>query len=146
MKEKKNVSPIRQCRVAANMTQEEVADELGMNRSTYARQEASGNVKAENLTKLAKLFGVTLDALVGYNNPAPYGNVPDWMMKMYQNQFQPQRLHSDPVPEAFKTTVSANETLLTNNERNIIRIYRSLSAAQKKRVNAVIQEEAGFRK
>ena len=145
---KKNVTSIRKCRVAANMTQEEVAAELGMNRSTYARQEASGNVRAENLTKLSKLFGVTLNKLIGYETDTPNEcpAVPEWMVKAYQNQLQPQVLNSDPVPQIFKRAVPDNVNILTNNEKNIIKIYRSLSAEQKKKVNSFIQEEAGFRK
>lgn len=57
---------LRQCRKREKMTQEEVALELGIHRSTYAYYE-SGHTEPSNevLEKLVQLFGVTYDDLLG---------------------------------------------------------------------------------
>ncbi len=56
---------IKDYRSQAHLSQEYVADYLGINRSTFTQME-NGNRKitAEDIFKLSKLFGVTADALL----------------------------------------------------------------------------------
>ena len=52
-------------RMSSNLTQEEVAKELGIQRSTVAMWETGKSVpRTELLPKLAELFGCTVDELL----------------------------------------------------------------------------------
>ncbi len=56
---------LKKCRKSKNMTQQQVADRLGINRVTYTSYEIARN--EPNLTmvvQFADLFGVTTDSLL----------------------------------------------------------------------------------
>ena len=56
---------IKNKRMASNLTQEEVARELRIDRSSVAKWETGkADPRAEVLIKLAKLFGCTVDELL----------------------------------------------------------------------------------
>ena len=58
------------------LTQQDVADVLGIERNTYARWESdSNNVKAEYIPKLAELLGVQIHELFENSNPFSINNV-----------------------------------------------------------------------
>lgn len=57
---------IKERRLAAKLTQKNVSDSLGVDRSTVACWETGTSLpRAEQLPKLADLFGCTIDALFG---------------------------------------------------------------------------------
>jgi len=57
---------IKELRQAANLTQQAVAEELKVDRSTVAYWESNtASPRAEHLPKLADLFHCTIDALYG---------------------------------------------------------------------------------
>lgn len=59
---------IRQVRVARNLTQQDLADKMGLKRNTISQWESgSRNVSVEQLIEIARVVGVTLD----YFNDAP---------------------------------------------------------------------------
>ena len=59
------MNTIQEMRVESNFTQEEVARELNIDRSTVAKWETGkANPRAEMLVKLARLFGCSIDALM----------------------------------------------------------------------------------
>ena len=64
------------CRKAKEMTQSEIAEVLNIKRSTYAYYERSTMPPVDILRKLARLFGTTVDALVG-NKATTYAPHPD---------------------------------------------------------------------
>lgn len=51
-------------RILAGYTQEEAANALGMNKSTYARMERTGSPKPETLKKIAEVFNVSAELLL----------------------------------------------------------------------------------
>ena len=56
----------KELRLAANLTQKDVAEELNVDRSTVSYWEnGSAMPRAEQLPKLADLFHCTIDALFG---------------------------------------------------------------------------------
>jgi len=57
---------LRSLREQHKMTQGQVADILGIERSTYAYYETSRTPSVETLAKLARLFSVSLDHLAGF--------------------------------------------------------------------------------
>lgn len=58
---------IRRIRQDKGLTQENVADELGVDKTTIIRWEQSGKIKADQIEKLAKVFGVELSQLYAYH-------------------------------------------------------------------------------
>lgn len=53
---------IKQIRVARNLTQQEIADSMGVKRNTVSQWESgTRNVSADQLIQYAKIVGVTLD-------------------------------------------------------------------------------------
>lgn len=59
---------IQHLRAATNMTQEELAEHIGVARQTVAKWESGDSVPdLVNAQALAELFGVTLDDLVNHN-------------------------------------------------------------------------------
>lgn len=76
---------LREARKAARMTQSEVAQQMNVNQNTYSYWE-NEKTKIDNvsLSKLAKIFNVTVDYLLGVDPPQPikgiripiYGSVP----------------------------------------------------------------------
>ena len=65
---------IYRLRTEKNMSQGDLADALGVSRQSVSKWE-NGNAipDLEKLVKMSKLFGVTLDALVGESEPTPPG-------------------------------------------------------------------------
>lgn len=64
---------LRKLRIANGMTQQDVADVLGLERSTYANYETdSTKPSIENLCALARLFRTSPDVLTNYSR-ASYG-------------------------------------------------------------------------
>lgn len=76
---------LREARKAARMTQSEVAQQMNVNQNTYSYWE-NEKTKIDNvsLSKLAIIFNVTVDYLLGVDSPQPvkgvrvpvYGSVP----------------------------------------------------------------------
>ena len=59
------MNPIKKYRLAKNMTQQDLADRLQINRSTIAQWETGGNIpRVDTLVQLAKIFKCKLDDLV----------------------------------------------------------------------------------
>lgn len=57
---------LKEFRVMKNLTQQQIADKLEINQKTYSNYEnGRAEPSVQNLIKLAKLFGVSVDALVG---------------------------------------------------------------------------------
>ena len=70
---------IRNLREDKDLTQQQVADMLFVNRRTYAAYENGVNsMTPETLVKLAKIHNVSVDYLLGLtDNPKPYSNKND---------------------------------------------------------------------
>ncbi len=63
---------LRQLRAATGLTQQQVADQIDIDRALYVRYEnGTRTPPLAKLIKLADFFGVTLDELVGREPPSP---------------------------------------------------------------------------
>jgi len=56
---------VKELRRSLNMTQRQMADELGITERSYQRYESKSNPNYETLLKLADYFNVSLDYLTG---------------------------------------------------------------------------------
>ncbi|QHT65677.1 helix-turn-helix transcriptional regulator [Rhodocytophaga rosea] len=64
----KNIAAIRKAR---RLTQAEVADKIGIERSNYPRLEKRGNkLTLEQIDQIAKVFDISVAELINYDNPA----------------------------------------------------------------------------
>jgi len=70
---------IRSLREDADMTQQQIADLLFINRRTYSSYETGvRSMSPEMLIQIARIHGVSVDYLLGQTNKkAPYGNKAD---------------------------------------------------------------------
>lgn len=60
---------LKEARIAANYTQQEAADQLGISRPTYIAMEKNpGRVKVDVAFQLAELFGVSVDDIFFAND------------------------------------------------------------------------------
>lgn len=63
---------IKELRCARNLTQEQVAEKLGMTRQRLARMEnGSGNINLEHLITLAEVFGVSVGDITSVLDEQP---------------------------------------------------------------------------
>ncbi len=68
----RTIDIIKEQRKYKKMTQEEVANKIGVDRKTYNRYEQGINeIKIGTIVALAELFGVTTDFLLGTNREIP---------------------------------------------------------------------------
>lgn len=58
---------IRRIRQDKGLTQENVAEELGVDKATIIRWEQSGKIKVDQLEKLANVFGIEIAQLYTYH-------------------------------------------------------------------------------
>ena len=112
-----NKNNIFKYRRSKKLTQDNIATYLGIKRSTYARQELTGHMPRQQLQKLADLFGVTVFDLLGETS-----------LQFFQ-----------PFPRENVSTPS-----LTNNESNIIKIYRCLDQQGKQEFEKALCRIAGL--
>ena len=110
---------IRTLRQQMNLTQQAVADQLQIDRTTYTKYEA-GRVSPDQqgLIRLAEIFGCTVDSLLGV----------------------------DSVDQQPQVASSGQETmLLTDEEQNLLQMFRQLSPEERnavaERVQTVFREK-----
>ncbi len=71
---------IRECRLAANLTQADVARHLGIGKQAVYKYEigAVTNIPIENINKMASLFGVSPGYLAGWDYSKEPNKYDDW--------------------------------------------------------------------
>lgn len=107
---------IKQVREMRNISQEELGNQLGLNKSSIQRYESGQvqRIKLPILENMAKILNVD----------------PSWLI-----------LKSNIMSEYHKSFISSNEIIIKSDEKNIIWKYRSLDEHGKKIVNLLIDEE-----
>ena len=112
-------------RKANKLTQSQIADSLNIKRSTYAYYECSTTPPLDILSKLAKLFGVTVDDLLGTAAPEPYNTAPvSGVLRFAQET---------------PYIVGANSETLTGDEKILLLRYRILNSEMKQKVNSFLE-------
>ncbi len=103
---------LRLLRKSFKLTQQEVADILGIDRSTYTFYEAGKSTPSkENIVKLCDIFNVTVGYLFGVEKNCPELKVANRSDHIGEN------------PEGFKE--------ISRNEKFILMAYRSLDSEKK---------------
>ncbi len=111
---------LRVLRKRFKLTQQEVADILGIDRSTYTFYEAGkSSPTKENIIKICDIFNVTVGYLLGVEKNCPELKVAN---------------RSDRIDEAAD---GLNE--ISKNERFLIMAYRSLEAEKKSQLIDVVK-------
>lgn len=99
---------IRACRIHKKITQQEMADKLGIKRSTYAYMESKGEPTREMISKIAKILEIS-----------------DFYLWSGSNEKIQPRLHEDPYP------YKVNYFTATRREQKLIEMFRMLSKEDK---------------
>ncbi|MBQ5810845.1 MAG: XRE family transcriptional regulator [Clostridia bacterium] len=110
-----------------NLTQSEIAEALGINRSTYAYYERSTTPPMGILRKLAQLFGTTVDELVGN----PY---------RVRNTSGSDRITFHQDPPAYRTKSPEPEEKLSGDEKLLLARYQSLPQDLKQKVQDYVRD------
>lgn len=100
----------KECREKANLLQKEVAIQLGIKSPSISDWEhGKTNPKPEHMVKLAKLYGVSIDYLLGANEAS-----------------EPEEVEIEPIQESS----------LTDDEAEMLRRYRALDDDGKEIIRA----------
>ncbi len=125
---------IKQYRIKAGLTQNEVSEALGIHRSTYARQEAQGKISPDLAPKLAALFHVSpVQILYGEQET-------DMPMETYLHGNSPRSFEPITLNSSGPQFLTSKPLVLTNNERNYIRIFRKLNRQQLKKLEQFLMD------
>lgn len=131
---------IRNIRRKHNMTQEAVADKLGIKRNTYARYETDTVPPLNILTKLCELFGITTDELLRSNtdymsrvqnrpqSTFTFSTYKEYPIRTIDNADMLDKIKDKPDSERSH---SFDILGMTDDEVVMIEWYRSLSDEQK---------------
>ena len=115
---------IKEARKKLHYTQGQVAEYMGMKCSTYSQMERKGSISVERAKKLAEILDTDPDYII-------YGE-----QKSNSIDFSPEKTVDLPLndPQDFleKIKNGQEEIVLTNREKNIIKIYRELKENDKK--------------
>ena len=117
---------IAQYRNLAGYTQERAAIALGMNKNAYARMERSGTPKPEMLKKLSELFNVSAQVLL-------YGEISEI-------SYQPEGTGRTVLHESSITFKAEEPLILTANERNAVKLCRTLTPEQRSELLKLIAD------
>ena len=122
---------IARYRNLAGYTQERAAAALGINKNAYARMERNGTPKPEMLKMISDLYNVSVQALL-YGENADFG---------FTNDEKAAVLKSD------TPTIRSEEALiLTANEKNAVKLCRTLTPEQRSEVLKLIADYVESRK
>jgi len=117
----RKISRIRELR---GMKQEFLASELGVSQQTVSRMEASENVEDEVLEKIAKVLGVSSDAIKSYNDEAIFFHIQNmYESAAYANTYNSHCTFNpiDKLVEVFEENKRLYERLLqSEREKNEI--------------------------
>ena len=134
---------VAKCRKLADLNQAEAAEKLGMKTSSYSQMERKGKISAERLLKLAQIFNVHPNVLLYGDAYMPF---PEETQQVSISKpvvaDDNTLLASQPITEPV--TVPENivsNSILTNTEENIIKIYRNLSKEDRAEVKAFILDK-----
>lgn len=118
---------IKKYRQDLGLTQKDVGDALGIDRSTYARQENSGMIRSDLVFKLAEILHVSPNQILF--GESKERELPKPIFDIDMNENEPLRLHTK-----FAMPGLQQPLILTNNERNYVRIFRKLSPADQQKI------------
>lgn len=114
------------------LTQEQVAKAIQIKRSTYAYYERSTNPPLKVLNKLASVFNVSLDTLIGRNSP--------YKSNASSISFV-NKMHSAP-PEAYSNRYEKiyHASELTSDEQDLLLKYRLLPQNIRSEVQKLLED------
>lgn len=115
---------LRELRLARNMSQNEIAKALGIDRTTYVKYEHGGSIK-RNLPKLADFFNVSTDYLLGRSLDTTYGESSRYVI-------------NDKNTPPYNLVPVDNESI-TEHESTLLQKYRHLKPEHQKAVDIQIE-------
>lgn len=123
----KTAQILRELREARNLSQDEIARSLGIDRTTYVKYENGGSIK-RNLPKLADFFHVSTDYLLGRSGDIVYRPV--------LHEVAP--ITGDPMMNTYSTDNIDHSSPYSKHEISLVNKYRSLKPEHQKAVDLQI--------
>ena len=117
-------------RKKVNKTQTGIADAIEIKRDTYARYETDTELPLPILKKLCELYNVTSDYIIFGNESSVY-NVGN-NSRVYLPTFS--------AKIDYNTNIDNNEIILSEDEIELIKLYRELSDSKKDYVQSNIRD------
>lgn len=92
---------IRKVRELKGLSQENVAEELGMSVTGYGKIERNEvSVNVDKLTKLAEIFGVSIEQIIGFDDNIAFNNfnsTVEWQVGHYTMPIEMKKLYDDKI-------------------------------------------------
>lgn len=114
---------IKELRKKAGLNQEQMADKVGMKRSTYAHAEAHNTFKYEYLKRIAVFFNRTVDELENGDNIFTRAVIEKGIDNNSIN-----KLREEPDTIFIKTDTGIDLSYISANEIEIIKCYRQATS------------------
>lgn len=122
---------LKECRLACDYSQQQVAEVLNMHRSTYSYYESGKTEPSlDNICMLAKIFGVSLDYLLDLEIPG--GDMPVMGDPGYDDEFR--YLRKDAVQRLGD---------LTDDEKSLIMRFRLMTDKQRRELLEMLGSRGG---
>lgn len=122
---------IKNLRKEKGITQERIAELLGMKTSTYSQMERSGKIPIDKILKLAKILEVNLLEILDPENPS---------LSLAIEPPQTANLNLEQPPTVAKEDYTIRANILSNREENAIIMLRNLKAEDRESVYALIKQ------
>ena len=114
-----------------NLTQNEVADAIGIKRNTYSRYETDTKLPLTMLKKLCEFYKVTSDYIIFGNESSVY-NVGN-NSRVYQPTFS--------TKIDYNSNIDNEEWILSEEEQKLIKNFRELSEAKKQGILLMLSDD-----
>lgn len=111
-------------------TQKDVADALGIKRDTYARYETDTDLQLPIIKKLCELYQISSDYLIFGKNDNTYN--------FNDNPLMRQPLFGTKID--YNTNIDSDELTLSEDEIELIKMYRELPDSKKDYVQSNIRD------
>ncbi len=115
---------LRELRLARNMSQNEIAKALGIDRTTYVKYEHGGSIK-RNLPRLADFFHVSTDYLLGRDESTAQDKSTNYII-------------ADKNTTSYNIGSTEDISLISEHESMLLKKYRRLKPEHKKAVDIQI--------
>lgn len=121
---------ILDARLKARLTQEEVAEALGVYSTDIARWEKTGRIRdKKKFSELAKILKTTTDDLLGLNEPVEYYEIKNGVMRRFVDGIDKGIVH---LPEEEVDQIAKTVNALIDSQIRIQRQKRKLAKAARR--------------
>ena len=123
---------IARYRKMRGLNQAELAERIGMVPTSYSQMESTGNITTQRLVDIALVLKVDANVLL-------YGEQ-EGIVIPPPNTERPIMRTNPPVIPIDEGSILQDDIILTNKEVNLVKLYRTFSADEKKAIDEFLNE------